>query len=130
MAKKVTKNKSNAGRPTKLTDEVRRKIEEIAALDGSVEEMAYYSGVHRATLYDWLQKDEEFSDRIKELRERPVLKARQTVVKSLEDANHAFRYLEKKKRKEFGNNVDITSNGETLLAQETIIKIEQALEDI
>ena len=63
-----------AGRPTKRTEEVIRKIEEVAALDGSVEEMAYYAGVHVDTVYGWLQADKAFSERIKALRERPYSK--------------------------------------------------------
>ena len=110
----MAKNKVNKGRPTKLTDEVRRKIEEVAALDGSVEEMAYYSGVHRTTLYNWLQEDKDFFDRIQELRERPVLKARQTIVKALDDPQYAHKYLEKKRRKEFGQNIDVTTDGDKL----------------
>ena len=95
-------------RPTKMTDEAIRKIEEVAALDGSVGEMAYYAGVHPDTVYAWLKEDKEFSDRITALRERPVLKARQTIVKSLDDPNHAFKYVEKKRRKEFGQTLDVT----------------------
>lgn len=94
-------------RPTLKTEEVIRKIEEVAALDGSIEEMAYYAGVHRDTLYGWLQDDKEFSDRIQELRERPVLKARQTVIKALDDPLSAFKYLEKKRRKEFGQSLEL-----------------------
>lgn len=102
------------GRPTKLDDEVRRKIEEVAALDGSVEEMAYYAGVHRATLHRWLQDDESFRDRIAELRERPILKARQTITKALDDPQHAKWYLERKKRKEWGANIDVTSDNKPI----------------
>lgn len=105
---------AEAGRPTKLDDEVRRKIEEAAALDASVEEIAFYAGVHRATLHRWLQEDEGLRDRIQELRERPILKARQTITKALDDPNYAFKYLERKKRKEFGANVDLTTDGKEL----------------
>lgn len=105
---------SNAGRNTKLTEEVRRKIEEAAALDASMEEIAFYAGVHRATLYQWVADDKELHDRIQELRERPILKARQTITKALDDPNHAFKYLERKKRKEFGANVDLTTDGKEL----------------
>lgn len=105
-----------AGRPTVMTTEVIRKIEEVAALDGSVAEMAYYAGVHVDTVYAHLKEDKEFSDRINALRERPILKARQTIVKSLEDPNHAFKYLEKKRKKEFGTNIDITSDGERIIS--------------
>jgi IS30 family transposase len=106
---------ADVGRPTKLDDEVRRKIEEAAALDASVEEIAFYAGVHRATLHRWIQEDEELRDRIQELRERPILKARQTITKALDDPNHAFRYLERKRRKEFAPNVDLTSDGQALM---------------
>ena len=108
---------AEVGRPSKLDDETRRKIEEAAALDASVEEIAFYAGVHRATLHRWIQDDEELRDRIAELRERPILKARQTITKALDDPNHAFRYLEKKRKKEFGNNLDITSDGDKLSVQ-------------
>ena len=95
-------------RPTKRTVEVTNKIEEVAALDGSVEEMAYYAGVHRDTLYLWLKQDKEFSDRIQELRERPVLKARQTIVKSLDTPDGAKWYLERKKKLEFSTRSEHT----------------------
>jgi hypothetical protein len=103
-----------AGRPTVMTEEVLRKIEEVAALDGSVAEMAYYAGIHVDTIYAKMASDKAFSERIAALRERPVLKARQTIVKSLDDPNHAFKYLEKKRKKEFGNSLDVTTDGEKI----------------
>lgn len=105
-----------AGRPTKLTEEVIRKLEEVAALDGSVEEMAYYAGVHVDTVYGWLQADTVFSERIRALRERPILKARQTIVKALDLPDSAKWYIERKKKKEFSTRVeqDITTAGDKL----------------
>lgn len=99
--KEENKTSIGPGRPTVMTADVRLKIEQVAALDGSVEEMALYAGIHRSTLYRWLQDDEELRDRIEELREKPVLKARQTVVGALDNPEHAFRYLERKRAKEF-----------------------------
>ena len=114
QATKPKKSGKKVGRPTVFTPEVIRKIEEVAALDGSVEEMAYYAGIDRGTLYKKLETDETFFHRIQHLRERPVLKARQTVVKSLDDPNHAFKYLERKRKKEFGANLDLTSGNEKI----------------
>lgn len=105
---------ADVGRKTVFTPEVIRKIEEVAALDGSVKEMAYYAGIHFDTIYKHFKENPEFFERIEALRERPVLKARQTIVKSLEDPVHAFKYVEKKRRKEFGNAVDITTDGEKI----------------
>lgn len=99
---------ADVGRPTDFTEEVRNKIEEVAAMDGTVEEMAYYAGISKQTLYRWFKEYPEFSDRIEALRERPVLKARTTITNSLGDPNIAMKYLEKKKRKEFGNSLELS----------------------
>lgn len=109
----ATKRKK-AGRPTVMTPEVIGKIEQVAALDGSVEEMALYAGVNYTTIYDYLKTHEAFAKRIAMLRETPVLKARQTIVRALGEPGHAFKYMEKKRRKEFGNAIDITSDGKQL----------------
>lgn|SRR3990167_2408716 len=105
---------AKVGRPTVDTPEVRRKIEEATALDASIEEVAFYAGIHKDTYYQIIKKDKEFSDRLDALRNRPVLKARQTVVKSLDDPNQAFKYLEKKRKKEFGNTLDVTTDGDKI----------------
>lgn len=102
------------GRPTKMTPETVTKLEQAFAIDCSVEEACSYADISRNTFYEWLKRNPEYQDRIDELRQMPLLKARQTVVNSLTDPNHAFRYLEKKRRKEFGNNLDITSDNERL----------------
>ena len=109
-----------AGRPTDLTDEVRTKIEEAAAIGASLEEIAFYAGVHRNTLHRWMDADEELRCRIEELREKPILKARQTVVQSLDDPNHAFRFLERKKAKEFAPSQKIEHSGAIETAPATI----------
>lgn len=104
-----------AGRPTKMNDEVRKKMEEVAALDGTIEEMAYYCDVSRQTIYEWLKEDKVLSDRIERLRQRPVLLARQTINKRLtESYSNAVDYLKRKRSKEFGDKQDITSNGESI----------------
>ena len=106
---------AKVGPPTKKTVEVIKKLEEVAALDGTVEEMAFYAGVHRDTVYLWLKEDDVLSDRIKELRERPVLKARQTVNKRMEESYvNAMDYLKRKKKLEFGDSTDITSDGKPM----------------
>jgi len=104
---------------TKLTPDVRSKIEQVASLDGTVEEMAYYCDISKQTIYNWIDPDSPFFDeklakKIEKLRAKPILKARETVVQSLNDPVHAFKYLEKKRKKEFGNNLDITTDGEKI----------------
>ena len=104
---------------TKLTQDVRSKIEEVASLDGSVAEMAYYADVSRQTIYNWLDPESPFFDkklaeRVEKLRERPILKARQTINKALDDPQYAKWYLERKRKKEYGANIDVTTDGKEL----------------
>lgn len=100
----------NKGANSKLTDEARVKVKEVAALDGTVEEMAYYCGVTRQTIYNWFKEDTELFDEVERLRERPVLKARQTIAKSLEDPKNAQWYLERKKKIEFAQRSELTGD--------------------
>jgi len=103
---------------SKLTDDMRSKIEEVAALDGSVEEMAYYCDVSRQTIYNWLEEDKALFGKVERLRERPVLKARQTISKALDQPQHAQWYLSRKKKLEFSERVEQTgANGAPLLVQ-------------
>ena len=96
---------------SKLTPAMKSKIEEVAALDGSVEEMAYYCDVSRQTIYNWLDEDKELFDRVERLRERPVLKARQTIAKSLDQPQAAQWYLTRKRKKEFAERIENTGAG-------------------
>ncbi len=96
------------GRPTEKTPEVIRKIEEAAALDCSMEEIAFFANIHRATLYRWIKADKELSDRIAELRQSPFLKARKTIVDSLDKPQYAIEYMKRKKKAEFSERQEMT----------------------
>jgi hypothetical protein len=105
MAKKQV---NLAGRPTVMTPETVAKLEQAFAIDATVEEACSYAEISRDAFYDYLKKEPTFSDRIAELRERPVLKARQTIVKSLDQPQHAQWYIARKKKKEFAERIENT----------------------
>ena len=86
---------------TKLTPETVNKLEEVFALDGSVEEACFYANISRQTYYNWIKDNPEMEDRFDSLRQKPVLKARQAVVKGLDNFDNGLRYLERKKKLEF-----------------------------
>lgn len=98
------------GRPIVVTDDVLHKLEEVFALGGTDVEACFYANISPSTLYNYQKEYPEFLERKEALKEQPVLKARRTVVSSLDDPNHAFKYLEKKKKNEFGNAIDVTGN--------------------
>ena len=92
----------NVGRKTKIIPEVLKKLEEAAALDASVEEMCFYAEISTTTYYNYCGKNPEFLDRIAELKQKPILKARSEVIKGLDnDKYFSFSYLKSKKPKEF-----------------------------
>lgn len=110
----MAKDTNKVGRPTVMTPEIINKLEEVFAIGGSDLEACFYADIGKTTLYTYQEEHPEFTERKEMLKERPVLKARQTVVKSLDDPNYAFKYLEKKRKGEFGNALDLTSNGKDL----------------
>ena len=116
------KKKSNAGRPTVMTQDTVNKLEYAFSIGASAEEATHYAGISRQTFYLWLKEHPEYSDRIEDLRMKPVLKARVALFNSLNDPHHAKWYLKKKRTAEFGDQVDITSGGNPLKGTTIIFK--------
>lgn len=103
-----------AGRPTKMTELTVKKLEEAFAIGATDAEACFYADISKETLYTYQDKNPYFLDRKNALKHRPVLLARQTVVKNMEtDPLTARWYLERKVKKEFSTRTetDITSNG-------------------
>lgn len=133
------KGRGTVGRPPKWGPEAFHKIEVAASYGCTMPEIALHAGISLKTLYEW--KDEKIvgdgsnktlGERIKELRNKPILKARETVVKRLDDLGNAHWYLEKKLPHEFGSRtkVDASLSGtvslvELFKASKTKEKIEE-----
>lgn len=92
---------NDVGRPAVVTPEVLQKLEEVFALGGSDKEASFYAGISPATLYNYQNEHPEFVERKEALKEKPILKARQALVKGLDDPDRALRFLERRKRDEF-----------------------------
>lgn len=99
-----------------MTQDVLNKLEEIFALGGSDKEACFYAGISHQTLYNYQNENPEFVERKEALKEKPVLRARRTVVSSLEeDVDSAWKFLERKdKELNPKQNVDVTSAGKEL----------------
>jgi len=104
-------------RPTKQNDAIVGKLEYAFSIGATVEEACFYADIHKDTYYEWIKKQPELSDRFEALKQRPVFIARETVVKGIgRDPKLALDFLGRKAKKEFGNNVDITTDGKALPA--------------
>lgn len=100
------------GRQSKLTPELVTKLEECAAVQASVAETCFYAGIARQTYYRWMDENPELSDRMADLRQKPFLRARQTIISRLDDVNTAFRFMEKIKPDEFADTLKMQHSGE------------------
>lgn len=110
-SKKGKKNKEKV----QLPESVVKKLEQVYQLDCTVDEIAYYLDVSRQTIYNWKIDFPDIFDRLERLRQRPVVLARESVMKGVaNDPKLALEYLKKKKSDEFMDktNLDITTQGE------------------
>lgn len=117
MPRKTSPERKKTGPkgPSKLNDIVVGKLEQAFAIDATIEEACFYAGINKDTYYAWKKRFPELSDRLELLRNTPILAARQTLATAvMTDSDMALKYLERKRRDEFGRNLDLTSKGEQL----------------
>jgi len=104
--------KKKRGPPTKKTPDRVNLLRQAFALDASVEEAVFYANISKQTYYDWVNSDKELSDELEALRNKPVLRARQIVIKGMEDNPElALKYLERKRKSEFSQKQIIENEG-------------------
>lgn len=88
-------------RPTKMTPEVLDKLRQAYLIGANDREAYGYAEISHETFYNYIQKHPEFRERIIEWQNEPILKAKTTVVKNLDDTKNAQWYLERKAKAEF-----------------------------
>lgn len=113
-----------------MTQETIDKIEYVFAMGGTDIEACLYADISHQALYDYQEKHPEFTERKNKLKQTPLLRARTTIVKSLEsDVNSAWKYAERKdpelKQK---SEVDVTTGGEKVNSNIEEIAARVALE--
>lgn len=90
-----------------------KKLEEAFAIGCTDKEACLYADISERTLYTYQEKHPEFAQRKELLKEKPVLTARNTVVRSLQtDPDIALKYLERKKSDEFATKSKQEHSGE------------------
>lgn len=90
---------SKAGRPTKITPDTVRKLEECFKCDASVAEACAYAGIGRTTYYEECKRNPEFRNNMERVQMYPLIVAKQTLFKGIcsgdqKAAPLALRYLE------------------------------------
>lgn len=107
--------KRGEGRPSKMTPETVRKLEEAFANDCTVGEACLFANISRTTYYEMLKENPAYSDRFDQLRESVPLKARNAIAKYVDqNFDTALRYMTKKRPEEFGDKMKLEHSGEII----------------
>lgn len=115
--------KHAGGRPTDMTPETINKLESVFAIGGTDKEACSYADISHQTLYNYQHDHPEFVERKEMLKEKPFIKARQTIVKSLDNAGDAQWYMERKKKLEFSVRNELTgAEGVPLILPSSLIQ--------
>lgn len=92
------------------------KLEEAFSIGCTDEEACTYADISTTAFYRYQDANPEFRERKARLKDKPVLLARKVIVDAIKDKNTdiAFKYLERKRKAEFGSRIDLTTDGEPL----------------
>jgi hypothetical protein len=121
--KREQTNRKIAAAMTKLDAITVKKLEEAFAMDCTVGEACLYAGISRTTYYAWIKDNPELANRFEELRETPVLKARSTIIKGLDNVGTSQWYIERKRKNEFASRQEHTgADGQPLQELTTVVK--------
>lgn len=77
--------KSNAGRPTKMTETTVKKLEEAFLMGCSDVEACLFANISKQTLYNYQEANPEFVDRKETLKSNPVMLSRKVQLNALND---------------------------------------------
>lgn len=105
--------KSNAGRPTVMTDETVSKLESVFKLGVTDQVACTYAGISRETYYSHLEKNPLFSDKIASAKDYARIAAGSVVMDAIikqKDVQTAKWWLEKKYPTEFGQQANNAVN--------------------
>jgi hypothetical protein len=84
------------GRKTVMTESTLQKLKDAFSIGLNDGKSCAYAGICTSTLHNYQNENQKFLEEKERLRMNPDIKAQQTVVASLGDPNHAWRWLEKK----------------------------------
>lgn len=110
------KKKSNAWRPTVMTESVVNKLEEGFSKGLTDVEACLYANISKQSLYDYCKLNPEFTDRKEELKQQPKMKAKLIINDKLDEKDdyNARWYLETKGKDEFSKKVETINENTNL----------------
>lgn len=77
--------KKLTGRPTVMTPEVMQKLEELLSQDVTIESACKFVGISERSYYEECSRNEEFSQKMHQAQEYPMVLANRTIAKAIRD---------------------------------------------
>lgn len=109
--------KHPGGRPTKMTSEILKKLEEGFLMNLSDEQACLFAGISPRTLYNYQNKNDEFVQRKQLLRQQPKIDAKMKIAKEVKsDTATAKWLLERTEKETYGQNIKVGGDPENPLS--------------
>lgn len=97
------------GQLYKFDESVLEKLRQAFAIDATIEEACFYADIDPKTYYNWKNAKPEQFQKLEQLRNTPILAARQTLANAVKtDHAMALKYLERKRKAEFALRNELT----------------------
>ena len=94
---------ADIGRPTVVTPEILNKLEQAFLMGCSDLEACFIAGIGKTALYDYQKANPDFTERKEEMKQKPIILARTSVINAMKnDGDLALKFLERKRKDEFG----------------------------
>ena len=106
-------NRKKVGRPTKITPETLKKLEQAFLLGCSDKEACLFSNISHQTLYNYQEKHPEFVERKTLLKENPVLQARKSLMNGIADRPELGLKMLERLTKEYKLKSEINVNSDS-----------------
>lgn len=110
--KRLATNRKIAQALSKMDETILEKLKTAFSIDCNIREACIYCEITESTYYNWKKKNPELFEKIEKLREEPVLKAKATIYNNLADIGTAKWLLERKRKSDYGNQLDVTTGGD------------------
>ena len=94
--------------PVKMDDLTVKKLEEAFSIGADVRAACCYANISHTTYYNWIKSFPKYEERFATLRDKPILKAYNTINRSLDQVETAKWYLERKAKDEFSTRAEFT----------------------
>ena len=101
------------GRPTLMTPDTLKKLEEVFSIGGTDKEACLIANISHQTLYNYQKEHPEFVERKEALKDMPKYRARLNIVRDIEngDVDTSKWYAERKSKEEFSTRNDLNIEG-------------------